>query len=147
MFLNPNNLNSNCFNILALRNILEQVLKKSVLTFHCLNKFSDNLKSFANSRTFSLKFQKQNSRSQEHFFLEEGENNFGNKVPFLFKYFLDMIHFLLLQSNKQKFHKIFPILNSQFSQSTMISSKFCLYAYALPANKHDYCLPLTFCNF
>ena len=45
MFLNPNifsNLNSNCSNILYLRNVQEKVkncsVSKIVLTFHCLNK-------------------------------------------------------------------------------------------------------------
>ena len=33
---------------------------------------------------FSLKFKKKILRSLEHFFLTVGQNNFGNKIPFLF---------------------------------------------------------------
>ena len=44
---------------------------------------SSDLKNFANSRPSASNFKK-NSRSLEQFFLTEGQNNFGNKIPFLY---------------------------------------------------------------
>ena len=61
-------MNSNCSNLLDLRNLQEQVL--------C------DLKFFENSRPSALNFKKF-SWSLEHFFLTVGQNNFGNKIPFL----------------------------------------------------------------
>ena len=43
---------------------------------------SSDLKIFANSRPSASNF-KSFSRSLEHFFLIVGQNNFGNKIPFL----------------------------------------------------------------
>ena len=45
---------------------------------------SSDLKTFANSRPSALNF-KCFSKSQEHFFLTVGQNNFGNKTPFKFE--------------------------------------------------------------
>ena len=44
--------------------------------------WSSDLKKFANSRPSALNFKKI-SRSLEQFFLTVGQNNFGNKVPFM----------------------------------------------------------------
>ena len=77
---------SNCSNILALRNLQEQVRKA-----FCLKNFNDlllfelivlnsNLKMFANSRPSASNF-KRFSQSLEQFFLIVGQNNFGNKIP------------------------------------------------------------------
>ena len=46
-----------------------------------MNCFSD-LKSFANSRPSASNF-KSFTRSLEHFFLTEGQINFGNKIPLM----------------------------------------------------------------
>ena len=43
---------------------------------------SSNIKIFANSQPSASNF-KSFSRSLEHFFLTVGQNNFGNKIPFL----------------------------------------------------------------
>ena len=91
MFLNPNhfsNLNSNCSNLLDMRNIQEQVKKntfcyqKLFWPFTVWKKCSSDLKNFANSRPSASNF-KSFSRSLEQFFLTVGQNNFINKIPFL----------------------------------------------------------------
>ena len=46
---------------------------------------SSDLKKFANSRPSGSNF-KSFSRSLEHFFLTVGQNNFGNKIPFLLQH-------------------------------------------------------------
>ena len=59
---------------------------------------SSDLKIFANSRPSALNF-KSFFLSLEHFFLTVGQNNFGNKIPFLLKktYVISsVLHFLLL---------------------------------------------------
>ena len=56
------------------------LLPKIVLTFHCLNKLFKLSQKFCK---FSASNFKKNSRSREQFFLTVGQNNFGNKVPFL----------------------------------------------------------------
>ena len=65
-----------------MRNLQEQVKKallpKIVLTFN----YSSHFKIFKNSQPSLLNF-KSFSRSQEHFFLAVGQNNFGNKTPFM----------------------------------------------------------------
>ena len=61
---------------------------------------SSDLKNIANSRPSVSNF-KRFSRSQEHFFLTVGQNNFGEKIPFLllviehwcFKFMSDKIPF------------------------------------------------------
>ena len=58
---------------------------KNCSTFHCLNTlffWSQNVYKFS---AFSLEFQTFFSRSLEQFFLTVGQNNFGNKIPFLLK--------------------------------------------------------------
>ena len=57
------------------------MLPKIILTFHCLNNCSSDLKNFANSRPSASSF----SRSLEQFFLTVGQNNFGNKIPLSFE--------------------------------------------------------------
>ena len=55
-----------------------------VLMFTVRRNCSSDLKIFANSRPSASNF-KFFSRSLEHFFLTVGQNNFGNKIPFLYK--------------------------------------------------------------
>ena len=50
---------------------------------------SSNLKIFINSRSSASNF-KSFSRSIEQFFLTVGQNNFGNKIPFL-EFFLNSL--------------------------------------------------------
>ena len=83
------NLNSNCSNLIDMRNLQEQVKKafcyqKLFWPFTVWINCSSDLKNFANSRHSASNF-KSFSRSQEHFFLTVGQNNFGNKIPFLTK--------------------------------------------------------------
>ena len=90
------NLNSNCSNVLDLRNLQQQVKKafvsKIVLTFHCLNKLfflgCRDLKCFANYRPSASNF-KRFSRSEEQFLFTVGQNNFGNKIPIVGPALLD----------------------------------------------------------
>ena len=85
MFLNPNNFsnsNSNCYNLLDMRNLQEQVKKA-----FCYQKLfwpvwincSNDLKIFANFWPSAPNF-KSFSRWLEHFFLTVVQNNFGNKI-------------------------------------------------------------------
>ena len=80
-------MNSNCWKLLDLRNLQEQVekafcYKKLFWPFTVrINCFSD-LKTFESSRPSASNF-KSFSRSLEHFFQRVGQNNFGNKIPFL----------------------------------------------------------------
>ena len=81
------NLNSNCSNLLDMRNLQEQVKKafcyqKLFWPFTAWINCSNDIKKFANSRPSALNF-KSFSRSKEFFFLTVGQNNFGNKIPFL----------------------------------------------------------------
>ena len=75
------NLNYNCSNLSNMRNLQEQVKKafcyqKLFWPFTIWINCSSDLKIFANFKSFS--------RSPEHFFLTvAGQNNFGNKIPFL----------------------------------------------------------------
>ena len=68
-----------------MRNLQEQVKKRSVTKnssdLSMLN-FSSNLKNSANSQPSASNF-KSFSPSLEQFFLTVGQNNFGNKIPFL----------------------------------------------------------------
>ena len=91
MFLNPNifffNLNSNWSNLLYLWNLQEQVKKafcyqKLFWPFTVRTNCSSDLKFFPNSRPSGSNFKKF-SWSQEQFFLTVGQNNFGNKIPWL----------------------------------------------------------------
>ena len=81
-------MNSNCSNLLDPRNHQKQVKKAfcyKKLFWPCTVwiKCSSDLKIFANSRPSASNF-KSFSRSIEQFFLTVGQNNFGNKIPFLF---------------------------------------------------------------
>ena len=89
MFLNPNvffsNLNCNCSNILDLRNLQEQVKKafcyqKLFWPFTVWINCSSDLKSF--------------SQSLEQFFLTVGQNNFGNKITLVNKFYFFLINVL-----------------------------------------------------
>ena len=78
------NMNSNCSNILDMRNLQEQVKKtfcyqKLFWPFTVWINCSSDLENFENSRPSALNF-KSHSRSLEHFFLTVGQNNFGNKT-------------------------------------------------------------------
>ena len=78
-------MNSNCSNLLALRNLQEQVKKafcyqKLFWPFTVWINCSSDLKNFANSRPSASNFQSF-SQSLEQFFLIVGQNNFGNKIP------------------------------------------------------------------
>ena len=83
MFLNPNNfsnLNSNCSNLLDLRNLQEQVKKAKLFRpFTVWIDCSSDLKMFANSWPSASNF-KSSSLSLEQFFLTVDQNIFGNKV-------------------------------------------------------------------
>ena len=81
------NLNYNCSNLLDLRNLQEQVKKafcyqELFWPFTVWINCSSDLKIFSNSRPSASNF-KSFSRSLEQFFLTVGQNNFGNKIPFL----------------------------------------------------------------
>ena len=80
-------MNSNCSNLLDLRNLQEQVKKafcyqKLFWPFTVWMNCSSDLKNFANSWPSALNF-KSFSRSLQQLFLTVGQNNFGNKMPFL----------------------------------------------------------------
>ena len=75
----------NFSNVLDLRNLQEQVKKafcyqKLFWSFTVWINCSSDLKVFANSWLSASDF-KNFSRSLEQFFLTEGQNNFGNKIP------------------------------------------------------------------
>ena len=85
------NLNSNCSNLLLRYEKSHGTSLKSIL----LSKNCSDLslcgqialvffKIFTNSQALALNF-KSLSRSLEYFFLTVGQNNFGNKIPFLEK--------------------------------------------------------------
>ena len=81
------NLNYNCSNFFYVRNLQEQVKKafcyqKLFWPFTVWINCSSDLKNFANSRPSASNF-KSFFRSLEQFFLTVGQNNFGNKIPFL----------------------------------------------------------------
>ena len=84
MFLNPNNLsnlNSNCFDLLDLRNLQQK--SKKVFSFQKLlfkKNCSSDLKLFATSRPSASNF-KCFSQSLEQFFLTVCQNKFGDKIP------------------------------------------------------------------
>ena len=78
------NLNSNCSDLLDMRNLQEQVKKafcyqKMFWPFTVWINCSSDLKKFANSLTSTSKFFS-NTRT---FFLSVGQNSFVNKIPFL----------------------------------------------------------------
>ena len=79
--------NSNCFNLLDMRNCQEQVEKafsyqNLFWTFTVLINCSGDLKTFGNFQPSAVNF-KSFSWSLEYFFLTVGQNNFGNKIPFM----------------------------------------------------------------
>ena len=81
------NFNYNCFDLLDLKNLQEQVKKafcyqKLFWPFTVWINCSSDLKIFENSRS-SASNSKSFSRSLEQFSLRVGQNNFGNKIPFL----------------------------------------------------------------
>ena len=77
VFLNPNifsDLNANCSNLLDMRNLPEQVKKA-----FCYQKLFWPFTVWINCSSYLKCF----SRTLEQFFLTVGQNNFGNKIPFL----------------------------------------------------------------
>ena len=81
-------MNSNCSNLLDMRNLQDQVKKtfchqKLFWPFTVWINCSSDLKNFADSRPSASNF-KSFSRSLEQFFLTAGQNNFGNKIPILY---------------------------------------------------------------
>ena len=83
-------MNSNIFDLLKLRNLQEQVRKafcyqKLFWPFTVWINCSSDLKNFANSRPSASNL-KSFSLSLDQFFLTVGQNNFGNKIPFLLKF-------------------------------------------------------------
>ena len=88
------NVNSNCSNLLDLRNLQEKVKKafcylKLFWPFTVWINCSSDLKKFANSWPSASNF-KSFSRSLEQFFHTVGQNNFGNKIPFIFINFFSL---------------------------------------------------------
>ena len=80
-------LNSNCSNLLDMRNLQEQVKKafcyqKLFYPFAVSANCSSDLETFVNSPPSASNFNSF-SRSLEHFFLIVGQNNFGDKILFL----------------------------------------------------------------
>ena len=80
-------MNYDCFNLFDVRNLQEQVEKgfcyqKLFWPFTVWTNCSCNLRNFAKSRPSASNF-KSFSRLLEHFFLTVGQNNSGNKIPFL----------------------------------------------------------------
>ena len=80
----------NCWILLDMRNLHEQVKKafcyqKLFWPFTVWINCSCDLKFFENSQPSALNF-KSFSGSLEQFFLPVGQNNFGNKIPFLQSY-------------------------------------------------------------
>ena len=75
-------MDSNCSNSLYLRNLQEFCYQKLFWPFTIWINCSSHLKHFANSRP-SASSLKSFSWSIEQFFLTVGQNNFGNKIPFL----------------------------------------------------------------
>ena len=81
------NFDFNCSNLSSLRNLQEQVKKafcyqELFWPFTVWINCSSDLKNFENSRPSASNF-KSFSRSLEQFFLTVGQNNFGNKIPFV----------------------------------------------------------------
>ena len=90
-------MNSNCSNLLNMRNLQEQVKKafcyqKLLWPFTAWINCSSGLKNFAISRP-SASNSKSFSRSREQFFLTVDQNNFGNK----YQSFLHFSLFMLLR--------------------------------------------------
>jgi hypothetical protein len=134
------NLNSNCSNLLDMRNLQEQAKKafcyqKLFWPFTAWINCSNDLKNFANSWPSASNF-KSFSRSLEQFFLTLGQNNFGKKyhcylqlnnvyffhpwqISYLFVFlFRDFIYWLISNCNlystqKQKiFSDFFSIISN-----------------------------------
>ena len=70
-------------------------VSKNLLTFHYWINCSRDLKIFANSWPLALNF-KSFSWSLEQFSLTVGQNNFGNKIPFLLSFLAWNCHKCLL---------------------------------------------------
>ena len=105
-------MNSNCSNLLYLRNLQEKVKKafcyqKLFWPFTVRTNCSSDLKIFANSLPLASNF-KQFSRSLEQFFPTVGQNNFGNKIPNnSFKHSCCHIHGQINLAKLQLAHKQF----------------------------------------
>ena len=95
-------MNSNCSNLLDLRNLQEQVKKafcyqRLFWPFTVWINCSSDLEIFANSRPSASNF-KSFSRSLEQFFLTVGQNNFGNKIPYHIA--MHCVTLMILQENE-----------------------------------------------
>ena len=118
------NLISNCSNVLDLRNLQEQVKKafcyqKLFWPFTVWINCSSDLKNFANSRPSALNF-KSFPWSLEQFFLTEGQNDFGNKMPFQKCYHFRMEEFKFREKSMKSFmDSPFQLL---YSLGTLISA-------------------------
>ena len=87
-----------------MRNLQEQVKKafcyqKLFWPFSVWMNFSSDLKNFANPRPSASNF-KIFSQSLEQFFLTVGQNNLGNKIPFLHERWGDLECWLLHEAKK-----------------------------------------------
>ena len=108
-------MNYNCSNSLYLRNLQEQVKKafcyqKMFWPFTVwINRFSD-LKKLANSQPSASNF-KSFSPPLEHFFLAVGQNNFGNKIPFLKTFLRLKILVLMIELYWVVYTESFPFIN------------------------------------
>ena len=87
-------MNSNCSNLLDMRNLQEQVklsilLPKSVLTFNCLSKMFylgiSNILQILGLHCLQPRISKVFFLITRTFF-SVGQNNFGNKIPFFYKH-------------------------------------------------------------
>ena len=111
-------MNSNCSNLLDMRNLQEQVKKefcyqKLFWPFTVWTNCSSDLKNLANSQPSALNF-KSFSWSIEQFFLTVGQNNFGNKIPM---YCRDLYNWCKAQQQKavnKTNHKTYPICIPSF---------------------------------
>ena len=112
---------------------------------------SSDLKSFANSRPSASNF-KSFSQSLEQFFLTVGQNNFGNKIPFL-QFFCQNF---ILQINRADFnvclhvtHFSSIICNAHctytLNPQTLVHSDVCTYyLYCIERNyRHPFCYVAT----
>ena len=130
------NLNSNCSYLSYLRNLQEQAKKafcyqKLFWPFTVWISCPSDLKTFATSRPLTSNF-KSFSQSLEQFFVIVGQNNFGNKMPFLIP-----LEFVILQLNLLKFpRETEDVWNKIANETSKILWLHCvlLLGFEIPAN-------------
>ena len=125
MFLNSNIF----FPICVLRNLQEQVKKpfcyqKLFWPFTVWINCSSDLKNFANSRPLASNFQKFSWMSRTIFFHSRGQNNFGNKIPFLIFTWDHFNDSKLFFSSNQLIMKYFSLHSSE-------AANYCLFSHVL----------------